>query len=78
MSLPARCFNQNEAFLLDTAPLLMYMLAPPLRPISSALFSNEEKYTLATLVDTMIDYNLNYVQIRQEDGTYVFVLDPWV
>uniref|UniRef100_A0A8D8QWV5 Chromosome transmission fidelity protein 18 homolog n=1 Tax=Cacopsylla melanoneura TaxID=428564 RepID=A0A8D8QWV5_9HEMI len=76
MSVSARAFNQNETFLLDTAPLIMYMLAPPLRPISSALFSSEERTTLASLVDTMIDYNLNYVQIRQEDGNYVFVLDP--
>ncbi|KAL1464382.1 hypothetical protein WDU94_004033, partial [Cyamophila willieti] len=76
MSVSARVFNQNETFLLDTAPLIMFMLAPPLRPISSALFSSEERATLANLVDTMIDYNLNYVQIRQEDGNYVFVLDP--
>lgn len=78
MSLPARIYNQSESFLLDTASLLPYMLAPPLRPISTALFSAEERARLAHLMDIMIDYNLNFVQIRQEDGAYAFVLDPWV
>jgi hypothetical protein len=30
------------------------------------------------VISTMIDYNLNYIQERTQEGSYIYNLDPWV
>ena len=42
------------------------------------LYSAREKEELNHVISVMIDYNLNYVQERTQEGTYVYNLDPWV
>jgi chromosome transmission fidelity protein 18 len=60
----------------DTLSLLLQILVPTLRPVSMQLYSAREKEELNHVISVMIDYNLNYVQERTQEGTYVYNLDP--
>ena len=42
------------------------------------LYTAREKQQLADLVDTMISYNLSYHQERTPEGSYTYILDPFV
>lgn len=44
--------------------------------VSTQLYSKEEQQELANLVDTMIGYNLTYIQEKDVNGLYSFKLDP--
>lgn len=46
--------------------------------VSMQLYSKKEKENLQTIVNIMIDYNLNYIQERNQLGAYDYNLDPWV
>lgn len=46
--------------------------------VSTELLSAREKQQLDELVDTMIRYNMTYIQEKNFDGQYTYVLDPWV
>ena len=46
--------------------------------VSMQLYSAREKEELNHVISIMIDYNLNYVQERTQEGTYAYNLDPWV
>ena len=59
---------------LDLLPYLMEMLSPHFRAVNLHLYTQEEKDQLAQVVNIMIDYNLNYVQERTQDGTYAYNL----
>ncbi|ELW67773.1 Chromosome transmission fidelity protein 18 like protein [Tupaia chinensis] len=65
-----------QALVLDTLCLLLDILTPRLRPVSTQLYSAREKQQLAGLVGTMLAYNLTYRQERTPDGQYVYALDP--
>jgi chromosome transmission fidelity protein 18 len=47
-----------------------------LQQVSMQLYSAREKEELNHVISIMIDYNLNYVQERTQEGTYVYNLDP--
>ncbi|PNJ90347.1 hypothetical protein CR201_G0056262 [Pongo abelii] len=65
-----------QALLLDALCLLLDILAPKLRPVSTQLYSTREKQQLASLVGTMLTYSLTYRQERTPDGQYIYRLEP--
>ncbi|XP_054445148.1 chromosome transmission fidelity protein 18 homolog isoform X2 [Pteronotus mesoamericanus] len=65
-----------QALVLDTFCLLLDILMPKLRPVSTQLYSAREKLQLASLVGTMLAYSLTYRQERTADGQYVYRLEP--
>lgn len=69
-----RPFIGSDNMKLDVLPYLMEMLMPHFRAVNLHLYTQQEKDLLAQVVDIMIDYNLNYVQERTQDGTYLYNL----
>ncbi|XP_040604275.1 chromosome transmission fidelity protein 18 homolog isoform X5 [Mesocricetus auratus] len=65
-----------QALVLDTLCLLLDVLAPKLRPVSTQLYSAREKQQLSSLVGTMLAYSLTYHQERTPDGQYFYRLEP--
>ncbi|XP_026341275.1 chromosome transmission fidelity protein 18 homolog isoform X1 [Ursus maritimus] len=65
-----------QALVLDGLCLILDILAPKLRPVSTQLYSAREKQQLAGLVGTMLAYSLTYRQERLPDGQYVYRLEP--
>ncbi|XP_032182570.1 chromosome transmission fidelity protein 18 homolog isoform X1 [Mustela erminea] len=65
-----------QALILDALCLILDILAPKLRPVSTQLYSTREKQQLASLVGTMLAYSLTYRQERLPDGHYVYRLEP--
>ncbi|XP_063041497.1 chromosome transmission fidelity protein 18 homolog isoform X2 [Engraulis encrasicolus] len=61
---------------LDMLSLLLDLIAPKLRPVNPQLYSSREKQQLLDLIDTMINYNLNYTQQRNPEGQYTYLLEP--
>lgn len=47
-------------------------MQPVLRPVNTQLYSPREKQELKNLVQTMIAYNLQYVQQLNADGQYEY------
>ncbi|KAL4836524.1 hypothetical protein H8958_022653 [Nasalis larvatus] len=72
----ARSRATPQALLLDALCLLLDILAPKLRPVSTQLYSTHEKQQLANLVGTMLAYSLTYRQERTPDGQYIYRLEP--
>ncbi|XP_007979003.3 chromosome transmission fidelity protein 18 homolog isoform X1 [Chlorocebus sabaeus] len=72
----ARSRATPQALLLDALCLLLDILAPKLRPVSTQLYSTREKQQLASLVGTMLAYSLTYRQERTPDGQYIYRLEP--
>ncbi|KFO34757.1 chromosome transmission fidelity protein 18 homolog [Fukomys damarensis] len=65
-----------QVLILDTLCLLLDILAPKLRPVSTQLYSAGEKQQLSSLVSTMLAYSLTYRQERTPDGQYLYRLEP--
>ncbi|XP_053783691.1 chromosome transmission fidelity protein 18 homolog isoform X4 [Desmodus rotundus] len=65
-----------QTLVLDTFCLLLDILRPKLRPVSTQLYSAREKLQLASLVGTMLAYSLTYRQERTPDGQYIYRLEP--
>uniref|UniRef100_A0A8C0K4R8 Chromosome transmission fidelity protein 18 homolog n=1 Tax=Canis lupus dingo TaxID=286419 RepID=A0A8C0K4R8_CANLU len=65
-----------QALILDALCLILDILAPKLRPVSTQLYSTREKQQLASLVGTMLAYSLTYRQERRPDGQYIYRLEP--
>ncbi|XP_023567477.1 chromosome transmission fidelity protein 18 homolog [Octodon degus] len=65
-----------QVLILDTLCLLLDILAPKLRPVSTQLYSAREKQQLSSLVGTMLSYSLTYRQERTPDGQYLYRLEP--
>lgn len=59
---------------MDIVPYLNQIIVPNLRPVNLHLYTPQEKEQLHQVVNTMIDYNLNYVQERTAEGSYVYNL----
>lgn len=72
----ARSWAGPQTLVLDTLCLLLDILAPKLRPVSTQLFSTREKEQLASLVGTMLAYSLTYRQERTPEGQYTYRLEP--
>ncbi|XP_010833619.1 PREDICTED: chromosome transmission fidelity protein 18 homolog, partial [Bison bison bison] len=71
-----RSWTAPQALILDTLCLLLDILTPKLRPVSTQLYSAREKQQLASLVGTMLAYSLTYRQDRTPDGQYIYRLEP--
>lgn len=71
-----RSQTSPQALVLDTLCLLLDILVPKLRPVSTQLYSTREKLQLGSLVGTMLAYSLTYRQERTPDGQYVYRLEP--
>lgn len=69
-----RAFSNRLTLILDILPFLVIVIVPKFRPVNIHLYTQEEKDNMLKLVNIMIDYNLNYVQERQNDGTFAFNL----
>nr|CAI5840529.1 unnamed protein product [Callosobruchus analis] len=72
----AKVYCNRISLVLDILPLLAIIILPPFRPVSLHLYTKEEKENMLRVVNVMIDYNLNYVQERTQDGVYVYNLEP--
>ncbi|XP_046855742.1 chromosome transmission fidelity protein 18 homolog [Xenia sp. Carnegie-2017] len=60
----------------EVLPLLLHIITPTLRPINMQLFSSDEKQQMRDLINTMITYNINYLQERNIEGQYSYIFDP--
>lgn len=69
-----RSYCDRLTLILDILPILVVIIVPNFRPVNLHLYTKEEKDHMLAVVHIMIDYNLNYVQERQNDGTFVFNL----
>ncbi|KAM4819966.1 LOW QUALITY PROTEIN: chromosome transmission fidelity protein 18 homolog [Thomomys bottae] len=65
-----------QALVLDALCLLLDVLAPKLRPVSTQLYSAREKQQLSSLVGTMLAFSLTYRQERTPDGQFLYRLEP--
>ncbi|XP_074135825.1 LOW QUALITY PROTEIN: chromosome transmission fidelity protein 18 homolog [Sminthopsis crassicaudata] len=65
-----------QSLILEALCLLLDIISPKLRPVSTQLYSNKEKQQLANLINIMLAYNLTYHQERTPDGMYTYKLDP--
>ncbi|XP_012997201.1 chromosome transmission fidelity protein 18 homolog isoform X2 [Cavia porcellus] len=65
-----------QTLILDTLCLLLDILAPKMRPVSTQLYSAREKQQLSSLVGTMLTYSLTYRQEHTPDGQYLYRLEP--
>ncbi|XP_019858878.1 PREDICTED: chromosome transmission fidelity protein 18 homolog [Amphimedon queenslandica] len=57
-------------------PTLLDVIRPNLRPVNIQLYTQSEKSLLSDIVNTMISYNLTYIQERTPDGQYTYNLEP--
>lgn len=76
MSPTLRCYSAALPLILDVLPLLLRIIAPPFRPVSLHLYTEEERKNLLMVSGIMTDYNLNYIQERKADGIYEYKLEP--
>nr|XP_060642516.1 chromosome transmission fidelity protein 18 homolog [Anolis sagrei ordinatus] len=65
-----------QALVLEVLDFLLEIISPKLRPVNPQLFSQKERQQLAELVDTMLAFNLTFLQERRPDGSYLFALEP--
>ncbi|XP_027719056.1 chromosome transmission fidelity protein 18 homolog [Vombatus ursinus] len=72
----ARSRAAPQSLVLEALCLLLDIISPKLRPVSTQLYSNREKQQLANLINIMLAYNLTYHQERTPDGMYTYKLDP--
>lgn len=75
MSPQAKCYSNTTALCREILPCLLEIMRPNLRPVNTQLYTKSEKETLKNLIGCMLEYNLNYVQ-EKEDSGYVYKLDP--
>jgi len=75
MSPTIRCYSNTTALCREILPCLLQIMRPNLRPVNTQLYTKSEKETLKHLIGCMLEYNLNYVQ-EKEDSGYVYKLDP--
>jgi len=71
-----RAYMSRQTAALDVIPQLLKISTPNFRPVSKQLYNSIEKKQLESLVQTMFSYNLTYRREKNEDGTYLYVLEP--
>lgn len=76
LSVRAKCFLTKETTILDLLSPLIYITQPTLRPVNTQLYTESERNELRRVINTLIEYNLNYSQQRTVDGSYEYVLEP--
>lgn len=60
----------------ELVPLLMHVISPDLKPVNQQLIKPAEKARLDRLVTIMIEFGLSFVQEKNEDGQFIFKLEP--
>ncbi|KAI9486107.1 MAG: P-loop containing nucleoside triphosphate hydrolase protein [Benjaminiella poitrasii] len=61
----------------ELVPLLMHVISPQdLRPVNQKLSKPTEKALLSRLVSIMIEFGLSFVQEKNEEGQFIFKLEP--
>ena len=60
---------------LDVVTPMLELISPYIRPVAPSLLNAVERDILYSVVGTMVGYNLQYVQVRDE-GRLVFKLEP--
>ncbi|KAI8644150.1 hypothetical protein BD408DRAFT_413795 [Parasitella parasitica] len=71
-----RRFLNHDMIANELVPLLMHVISPDLKPVNQQLIKPTEKAKLDRLVRIMIEFGLSYVQEKNEDGQFVFKLEP--
>lgn len=69
-----RSYCNRLTLQLDILPLIVIVIVPNFRPVNLNLYTKGEKDNMLAVVNIMIDYNLNYIQERQNDGSFSFNL----
>ena len=67
-----------EKSVLSIIPYMSYIIQPSLRPVNIHLYSAHEKNSLAQVVKTMMLHGLSYRQEKNEEGQFVYVLEPGI
>ncbi|XP_016956993.1 chromosome transmission fidelity protein 18 homolog [Drosophila biarmipes] len=68
--------GQGKTLLLDTVPLLKRILSPQLRSVAVQLLSKKEQQDLRHTIEVMVDLGLTFVQVKSQEGHYVFQTEP--
>ncbi|EDW87579.1 chromosome transmission fidelity protein 18 homolog [Drosophila yakuba] len=68
--------GQGGTLLLDTVPLLKRILSPQLRSVAVQLLSPKEQQDLRHTIEVMVDLGLTFVQVKSQEGHYVFQTEP--
>ncbi|XP_017047709.1 chromosome transmission fidelity protein 18 homolog [Drosophila ficusphila] len=68
--------GQGRTLLLDTVPLLKRILSPQLRSVAVQLLSLKEQQDLRHTIEVMVDLGLTFVQVKSQEGHYVFQTEP--
>ncbi|XP_037047401.1 chromosome transmission fidelity protein 18 homolog [Bradysia coprophila] len=71
-----RGVGDGPCVILDTVSLLRKVISPSLRTVSVELLSPKERSDLKHAVDVMVDLGLTYIQIKSQDGTFQYRLEP--
>ncbi|KAG1110739.1 hypothetical protein G6F42_015240 [Rhizopus arrhizus] len=71
-----RRFLNREMIASELVPLLMHVISPELKPMNQQLVKPAEKAKLDRLVHIMIEFGLSFVHEKNEEGQYVFKLEP--
>ncbi|KZS88374.1 hypothetical protein SISNIDRAFT_479953 [Sistotremastrum niveocremeum HHB9708] len=67
---------EQQVLRLELAPLLNRIISPPLRPVNNQIIKADDKARLNKLVETMLLFDLRFVQEKTEDGSLTYRLDP--
>ncbi|KAM7354089.1 chromosome transmission fidelity protein 18 homolog [Cochliomyia hominivorax] len=68
--------GQGTVVLLETVPLLKYILSPQLRSVAIQLLSKKEQADLKHCVEIMADLGITYTQVKSADGPYIYRMEP--
>lgn len=68
-------FNPSD-FVIDLLSYSLRILGPVLTPINSQIIKTSERTKIAKVVAVMVDLGLSYTQLRVEDGSYVYQIEP--
>ncbi|CEP12140.1 hypothetical protein [Parasitella parasitica] len=71
-----RRFLNRDMIANELVPLLLHIISPDLKPVNQQLIKSTEKAKLDRVVRIMIEHGLSYVQEKNEDGQFVFKLEP--
>ncbi|KTW25985.1 hypothetical protein T552_03259 [Pneumocystis carinii B80] len=65
-----------DILLIDVVPYLIYILLPTLNSVNLRSVKNTEKHILNRVVNSMIHFNINYVEMKANDGTLFYKFEP--
>ena len=71
-----RRYLTRDMIVQELVPLLLHVVSPDLKLVNQQLIKPAEKAKLTRLVDIMIEFGLSFVQEKNEEGQFVFKLEP--